>query len=179
VTYVVRTLVEDDWAALRAVRMDALAESPSAFGSTLAREQAFSEETWRVRARGTATTRLFIAWWGQTAAGIAGVHDEGDGSLQLVSVWVDPAHRRRGLARELTSAALRLAAEQGFESIRLWVTDGNTAALSLYQSFGFTSTGNRQPLPSNPALEEHELLLLLVPGAGRRGTWKSPDGVML
>jgi ribosomal protein S18 acetylase RimI-like enzyme len=165
VTYVVRALVEDDWAALRAVRMDALADSPSAFGSTLAREQAFTERTWRTRARGSAATRLFVAWCGEAAAGIAGVHDEGDGSLQLVSVWVSPAHRRRGLARELTSAALRLAAEQGFEVIRLWVTDGNSAALSLYQSFGFASTGNRQPLPSDPALEEHELLLRLAPGA--------------
>jgi ribosomal protein S18 acetylase RimI-like enzyme len=167
VTYVVRPLVEDDWAALRAVRMDALADSPSAFGSTLAREQAFTEQTWRARARGSATTRLFVAWWAETAAGIAGVYDEGDGSLQLVSVWVSPAHRRRGLARQLTSAALRFAAELGFEVIRLWVTEGNDAALSLYQGFGFTSTGNHQPLPSNPALDEHELALRLTASGGR------------
>ncbi len=158
-------MAEDDWPVLRALRMAALAESPSAFGSTLAREQAFTEETWRERARGSATTRLFVATQGTSPVGVAGVYDEGDGSLQLVSVWVAPDHRRHGIAAELTSSALRFGAAQGFDVIQLWVTDGNVGARTLYEGIGFTPTGKRQPLPSDPSLEEHELHLRLAPGA--------------
>jgi len=161
VSYLVRALAEDDWALLRAVRLQALADAPTAFGSTLTREQAFTEEAWRLRARGSAATRLFIAWSERTAVGIAGVYDEGDGSVQLVSVWVSAEHRRRGVARQLTMAALRFAAAQNIDVVRLWVTDGNSSARTLYESLGFAVTGNRQPLPSDPALEERELQVRL------------------
>ncbi len=164
--HLVRTVSEDDWAALRSIRLKALADSPSSFGSTFAREQAFTEELWRERARGSATTRLFLATKERAAIGVAGVFDEGDGSVQLVSVWVSPEHRCRGVGRALTTAALRFAAERGFVIVRLWVTDGNATARALYEQLGFTPTGKRQPLPSDPALEEHELELRQSPTVG-------------
>jgi ribosomal protein S18 acetylase RimI-like enzyme len=155
--YTVRAVAEGDWVVLRSIRLQALADSPSSFGSTLAREQAFSDELWRERARGSATTRLFLASKDELAVGIAGVVDEGDGSVQLVSVWVSPDHRGRGVARALTAATLRFAAERGFGLVRLWVTDGNVGARTLYEHLGFTLTGKRQPLPSDPMMEEHEM----------------------
>jgi ribosomal protein S18 acetylase RimI-like enzyme len=165
-TYRVTALSEDDWTALRAIRLQALAESPTAFGSTLAAEQEFTDERWLERASGSAGAQLFVAWLDDAAVGIAGVFDEGDGTAQIVSVWVDPRHRGRGVARQLTSTALRFAATQGFACMRLWVTDGNTSARTLYERFGFAPTGKRQPLPSDPSLDEHELELLLSPTTG-------------
>jgi ribosomal protein S18 acetylase RimI-like enzyme len=166
VIYRVVGLAEADWAVLRGIRLQALAESPTAFGSTLAQEQEFSEERWRKRAGGSEGARFFVALMDDAAVGIAGVFDERDGSAQMVSVWVNPQHRGRGVARRLTSAALRFAAAQGFAIIRLWVTDGNAIARNLYERLGFTLTGNRQPLPSDPSLDEHELQLLLSPDTG-------------
>ncbi len=160
---------EDQWPVLRDVRLRALADAPSSFGSTLAGEQQFTEETWRTRAAGSVTTRMFLAWHDQAAVGIAGVFDEGDGCAQLVSVWVSPESRRRGVARQLTVTALRFAAAVGFSVVRLWVTAGNEGARTLYQGLGFTPTGNRQPLPSDPALDEHELELHIEASGPERG----------
>lgn len=156
---VVRAVSEDEWSVLRSVRLQALADAPSAFGSTLAAEQQFTEERWRERATGSVNSRLFLAWRGDEAVGIAGCVDEGDGSAQVVSVWVRPEHRGRGVARALTAAALVFASDRGFSVIRLWVTEGNTSARRLYERLGFTATGKQQPLPSDSALREHELEL--------------------
>ncbi len=169
---------ERDWETMRSIRLRALADSPSSFGSTLAREEAFPEATWRERARGTATTRLFMAWLDGAAIGIAGVFDEGDGTVQVVSVWVDPSHRGRGVANDLTAAALDFAGRNGVAIARLWVTDGNATARRLYERFGFTPTGRHQALPSDPSLQEHEMQLDLRPGSGTDATRRSlRDGV--
>lgn len=158
---VVRAVSPGEWDVLRGVRLEALADSPSAFGSTLAAEQRFTEERWRERATGSAGARLFLAWAGDEAVGIAGCVDEGDGTAQLVSVWVRPGHRGRGVARALTTAALAFASSLGLGIIRLWVTEGTSSARRLYEGLGFTPTGREQPLPSDPALREHELALTL------------------
>ena len=148
---------EDEWPVLRSVRLQALADAPSAFGSTLAAERRFTQERWRERAAGSVASRLFLAWRGDEAVGIAGCIDEGDGTAQLVSVWVRPDCRGQGVARALSTAALDFASAHGFSVIRLWVTDGNGTARRLYERLGFTATGRQQPLPSDPALMEHEL----------------------
>jgi ribosomal protein S18 acetylase RimI-like enzyme len=38
--------------------------------------------------------------------------------------------------------------------VHLWVTETNKAARRMYERSGFTPTGERQPLPSDPALME-------------------------
>ena len=38
--------------------------------------------------------------------------------------------------------------------MRLWVTETNAHARALYERCGFTLTGERQPLPSDPSIGE-------------------------
>ncbi|GAC1576211.1 MAG: GNAT family N-acetyltransferase [Candidatus Dormibacteria bacterium] len=162
-TYSVRAVTEDEWRVLRSVRLQALANAPTAFGSTLAEANTLTEDRWRDRARGSSRSRQFLAWLDEEAVGIAGLFDEGDGSAQVVSVWVRPEHRGRGVARALTTAAMDFAAAAGIVRLTLWVTDGNAAARRLYDSMGFRPTGNRQPLPSQPTLDEHEMAVHVAP----------------
>lgn len=48
---VVRRVAEDDWALLRTVRLEMLADTPSAYLETVADAEARTEQEWRFRAR--------------------------------------------------------------------------------------------------------------------------------
>jgi hypothetical protein len=51
----VRRIRSEDGLNLRAIRLRALSDAPMAFGSTLAREEAFPESVWHDRAAGGAS----------------------------------------------------------------------------------------------------------------------------
>ena len=57
------------------------------------------------------------------------------------NVAVDPAWRRRGIARQLMQASLDLAREHDADWIALQVRSDNAAAHDLYKSLGFEDTG--------------------------------------
>jgi ribosomal protein S18 acetylase RimI-like enzyme len=78
-----------------------------------------------------------------------------------VGMWVDPQHRRRGVARALVEQAVRWAEERQAREVILWVADHNIPARMLYEQVGFRPTGERQPLPSNLVLMESLLRLSL------------------
>jgi ribosomal protein S18 acetylase RimI-like enzyme len=112
------------------------------------------------RFRGLAV--LLTSLWA-AGVGMATVLIEPDvsGRAHLVGMWVDPGHRGRGVAMALLDHAVRWARERGASEMILWVADHNTAARRLYERAGFAATGDRQPLPSNPALPESMLRLEL------------------
>jgi GNAT superfamily N-acetyltransferase len=72
----------------------------------------------------------------------------------VVSVWVRPAFRGRGVADALIEATAGWARARSFPALSLWVTETNASARRLYARRGFAPTGESQPLPSNPALTE-------------------------
>lgn len=63
---------------------------------------------------------------------------EGDW-VGVTDLWVDPGHRRRGLAREVLSEAFDWAASLGATTAYLQVSEANTAALQLYATAGFST----------------------------------------
>lgn len=156
----------DEWRELRDVRLRALADSPSAFGSTLAREVAFGGDVWRERAaqgrtllaRTVPDDGLLAGWEGPPGpvVGIATVVPSPDDptTAELVSVWVDPAARGTGVASALLRAADALAADLGADRLALWVTATNVPARRLYEGAGFTATDEHKPLPSDPRVLE-------------------------
>jgi ribosomal protein S18 acetylase RimI-like enzyme len=154
----VRQLTTEDWMELRAARLAALAEAPYAFSSTVAREQGFTERTWRERA---GSGRTFAAWDGGAIVGLATGLPE-DGQWHLVGMWVSPKVRGTGVADRLVAAVCELARQSGFTSVTLWVTEVNDRARAFYRRLGFGPTGGRQLVrPEEPNHWEEELTLPL------------------
>ena len=74
------------------------------------------------------------------------------GIAHIAQLVVDPAHRRRGLARELVLQAAAAAAAQGAKRLTLMVGERNAHARALYDALGFAErglfvSGSRGPVP--------------------------------
>jgi GNAT superfamily N-acetyltransferase len=181
----VRLLTVDDWELARAIRIEALTESPGAFGSTTEREAALSDEAWRERLAGA----WFVAFaapgdadTGDAArddddrgdaaaperpqgpeipAGIASVIQDRDdpGARELVGMWAAPAYRGAGVGGALVRACADWARADGAERMTLWAVERNEAALALYARHGFSPTGRTTPLPLRPEVTAAEFVL--------------------
>jgi len=64
--------------------------------------------------------------------------------IHITNLAVDPARRRRGLARLLLGAVLHDARQRAVELVFLEVRPTNEEALRLYESFGFRVIGRRK-----------------------------------
>lgn len=145
----------EDWERVRDVRIRALAEAPSAFGSRLEEEQDRPEAFWRSRLEWHAAA-TFLAVQGHETVGLVRtfVEPEDVTSAKLVSMWVAPPVRRQGVGWQLVAAVVQWAQDHDATNVRLWVTETNVAARRLYESCGFVLSGGRQTLPSDPTLSE-------------------------
>ena len=154
----VRRLTPDDWQALRDIRLAALRDAPSAFGSTYSREAAFTESDWRGRLeRESARSATFGAVLGDAAGPLVGlsggyVEEQSPGTVELVAMWVHPDVRGSGVGEVLVQPVRAWGRAIGAERLHLWVTEGNGPAQRLYERCGFVRTDEQEPLLSDPAL---------------------------
>jgi ribosomal protein S18 acetylase RimI-like enzyme len=105
---------------------------------------------WQARAaesaEGTAKV-LFVAEDGGNLLGVVGGFRRLDPlEVQLVSLWVDPHARGRGVARALIRAVASWARDGGAARVVLFVQEANAPGRALYVRAGFRPTGDRQPV---------------------------------
>jgi ribosomal protein S18 acetylase RimI-like enzyme len=148
-------------ATFKDVRLRALKDTPSAFGSTYAQESQFDDAEWSRRAeRWSGKLGIgLLAMEGNAACGIAGsFFEEADQSkAQLISMWTAPTHRRKGVGRRLVEAIAGWAHGRGAQSLRLMVTSNNDPAMLFYRRLGFLPTGRTEPYPNDSRLVEYEM----------------------
>jgi GNAT superfamily N-acetyltransferase len=158
----VRATTVTDWQALREIRLQALCDAPYAFSSTHAREAAFGADEWRQRATRDGS---FLAFLPEVSpAGLGGAYLAAPETAELISMFVRPQARGRGVGEAIIDAVLGWAVQKGATAVHLWVTETNKPARMLYERCGFTVTAERQPLPSNPALGEIGMQRPVRPG---------------
>jgi GNAT superfamily N-acetyltransferase len=161
---VVRQVRPDEGPLLKSVRLAALADAPSAFGSSYAAEADQPDEHWADRASIAAAGErsvTFFATVDESAVGLVSAYrsDPEAATAELVSMWVSPERRRAGIAAALVGAVVGWALQAGMATVELWVTRGNDAAVRLYERMGFRLTGDHQPLPSDPCKDELRMRL--------------------
>lgn len=153
---------EDDWARVREIRLRALREDPGVFGSSLEREERFKEKHWRMRTR-TVPTWIAIDADGLTRGLVSMLLEPGSPTddRHIVSLWVAPEARRRGIGWALLDTVRQAAIADKARTLSLWLVDGNNAAGDLYVRAGFARTGERMALPRDPDVTEERYVLKL------------------
>jgi ribosomal protein S18 acetylase RimI-like enzyme len=145
----IRVLTADDAEEFRALRLRALREEPEAFGSSWEEENArpLEQTVARLQAEG------ITAFGGFDDAGkLAGMvrlrRQDGvkaEHKADIISMYVAPEVRGRGLGRMLLDAAIAHArSTPGIEQLLLAVNTTNTPARNLYLAMGFEPFG-REP----------------------------------
>jgi GNAT superfamily N-acetyltransferase len=153
VTTDIRRIRSEEGLKLRAIRLRALADAPTAFGSTLAQEEEFPERVWHERAESGAVGAARVTFvaeqegqWLGIATGLARDPEEpSDPRPLLVGMFVAPEARRSGVGVALVEAVVRWARERRATGLSLWVTSTNSSAIALYVKCGFRPTGQTKP----------------------------------
>ena len=144
----VRRVRDDEWRALRELRLAALADAPDAFWTRYEEAIERSDEEWR---EWTALPCHVAVEDGRLVGMVAGMADRDDDTrADVIAMFVAPEARRRGVGRALVEAQVRWAEAEGYRRVGLMVNAANAGAIGLYESLGFGDTGERAPLRDGP-----------------------------
>jgi GNAT superfamily N-acetyltransferase len=163
----IRRIRADEGLRLRALRLRALGDSPTAYGSTLASEELYPESIWHERAASGAAGDKVVTIVAEhdnrllgMATGLAAgspTHDELNPTM--VAVFVDGTVRQQGVGVGLVEKVIDWAKARGSARLFVWITSGNEPAVALYRRCGFRVTGATRPNAHTSTLVECEMLL--------------------
>ncbi|MBK9442108.1 MAG: GNAT family N-acetyltransferase [Comamonadaceae bacterium] len=135
-------------AQYRALMLQAYADCPDAFTSSVADRTGLALGWWKQRLSGApdANERVWGVAAGDALAGVVGLsfdkREKVRHKAHLFGMFVTPEFRQRGLGGELLAAALQHARTQAqVQIVQLTVTQGNRSAQALYERHGFVEFG--------------------------------------
>lgn len=136
-----RRLMPEDAALYREIRLEALANSPDAFSSTIEIERDHPLDWFADR---LADSFVLGAFSGAQLVGVAGFYVQpGPKHAHKGMLWgmyVRPQHRAAGIGRTLVEAIIAHA-RRHVELLQLFVVSDNLPARRLYASLGFIEYG--------------------------------------
>ena len=136
----VRKVERADWAALRAIRLEALSDSPEAFGSTLSDTQVLTARQWKTK---IATLLYFLVERDGTVVGMVsgGYNDNRPGTHWLYGMYVTRPARGTEAATLLVRAVLEWARDEGASEVYLHVAAAAPAGANLLPQGGISRDG--------------------------------------
>lgn len=164
----IRRLVEADWEVYRAIRLEALRLAPEAFGSDVDEQSGLPPEYWAARLSGGEDAFVLGAFCEGQVVGTAAFSRERRRKVghkgTITGVYVSPAFRGRGAARELLTVMLnQVRTLPGLEQVSLCVVTENLPARELYRKLGFQvfGTERRALKVGERYLDEEHMVLFL------------------
>jgi ribosomal protein S18 acetylase RimI-like enzyme len=135
-------LTPDEWQLYKQHRLEALLVEPRAFGSCYAEVLQRADSYWQERLieaqSGKKSWLLFAKENTQIIGMIGAFRVEESDVVEIVSVYVTKEKRRLGVANALMAAILNEVGKgKAIRKVVIGVNAGQTAAVSLYQHFGF------------------------------------------
>lgn len=141
----VRTTRAADGQALRELRLEAISENPTAFGSSI---EDTHEKDWTAQAErgaGGENEAVFVAEADGRLIGMtgifAGTRVKDRHAASIWGVYVRPAWRGHRIADRLIGAAVDWARQKQLAIVRLTVVSDNAPAIACYTRCGFRVTG--------------------------------------
>ena len=150
-----------DGERLREIRLRALRDAPDAFETTLKEAVTWPPASWERQIEQLPT---FVAALGGRDVGLVrgSPSEEACDTGYLISMWVEPDVRRRGIGSALIDAVVEWAGTRGLDRLVLDVAETNIAAIELYVSKGFVRSGEVGALPPpREHIREIELVMKL------------------
>jgi ribosomal protein S18 acetylase RimI-like enzyme len=153
----IRPTAASDWPALKATRLAALLDAPTAFGASHASAVRFSDADWQQRAISTPQRTFFLAFDEEQAIGLAAQVVAGNGECHLIAMWVQSAYRGLAVAQGLVEAVKQCAVDNGHPRLVLDVAPENARAAAFYQKQGFVFLPEWEALESHPHIQVQKM----------------------
>ncbi|MGB9377173.1 MAG: GNAT family N-acetyltransferase [Mycobacteriales bacterium] len=145
---------------LRALRLQALVDTPIAFDESAEDAARRPESHWHETAASWSegcTSALFAADQAGRWVGVAGGFHHDTGSTRIFAVFIDPPARGQRLLEALIGAVSAWSVNCGRHTLTLEVATENSRAVAAYHRLGFIETGGARPHPLYPTLTEVEM----------------------
>jgi ribosomal protein S18 acetylase RimI-like enzyme len=147
----IRPLRSEEWQAYRDLRLRALRDSPTAFGSTFEVESAKADAYWEARVASAVASPHQLPLVAEHDSQFVGlvwgwIDPEQSDVAHVIQMWVAPEARGQGYGSRLMERILEWARSSAVQSVYLRVTLGDTSAARLYRRLGFEPSGEMEPL---------------------------------
>lgn len=135
-----RSVTSNDATLLKAVRLEALQESPQAFASNYSEVKDEPADYWLdiVQCKGRyKNSKSFIGEEEGNPIAMAACYPESSEEFRLIAMWVNPDVRFAGVGSAILSIVECWASSQGAKELIAAVYSDNSTAIDFYRNQGF------------------------------------------
>ena len=154
----IRRINTNEGALIRALRISALLDAPSAFGETIEEAKNKTKEQYEASAQLRANSdsdAFFVAEDSGRYVGMIGAFFENESGKPFISsMWVSPDKRRANTGAALFSIASIWLKARGAQEINAWVAIDNMIAIKFYERLGFVGSNIVEAIPADKTRDE-------------------------